>query len=209
MDGLSGADLVRWVHKRVKLPFRGEFTSEDGRVHWTDGWFDKDEQDYVVSVDRWLDDAEAAALLDAGAEDQLAEARRIVARAEALDAWFRGDTQAAWSWAERARALQDAQRSVAWRFAEVVEALALVGLGRKDEARARLDAVDALTLWHAVAELFCHRADLPHMRALYAVSRCFRVELGRSYPDREAEGRVALERAGVPEAEWVPTSFPR
>jgi hypothetical protein len=196
--------VLRWMAAGLTLSCaEGEVRAHDGRLNVVRGYFDKDEQGWVSVVDRWVEGDDAAALVAGLTEAEVAGIARDGVRLDALRAFFAGEDAVAL--AEEARRLQDAQRSVAWRFAELNEGLALGRAGRREEALARLREVDALTLWHAVASLYGYRKDVPHWRALWAVTSWCRTELGRSYPGYEAEAVAGLEAAGLPREAWWPS----
>lgn len=194
---------LRWLDAGLKLECReGTVTAHDGRLNVVHGYFDKDEQGWVSVVDRWVEGDDAAALVAGLTEAEVAAFARDGVRLDALRAFFAGEDAVAL--AEEARRLQDAQATVAWRFAELNEGLALGRAGRREEALARLGEGDALTLRHAVASLYGYRKDVPHWRALWAVTSWCRTELGHSYPGYEAEAVAGLEAAGLPREAWWP-----
>jgi hypothetical protein len=190
---VSGAGKLTWVAAR--------------RAYHRDyGYFDKDEQGWVSYIDADVSEDAAASVLAAAAMPDLLSAMSEGYNAYALDAWLRGDP-AALAYADAARAWQDAQRSVAWRFSEVFQALALLGAGRTADALAVLGDTNELTLWHALATLHGYRSDVDHMRAVWAVSTAFSAT-GRPFPTREREAVAALTAAGLPPSAWRPTGHP-
>lgn len=182
------------------LPDRGVF-------HHSHGYFDKDEQGWVSYVDADIPEARLRELIAAAPVAGVRELLAYGYSACALDAWLRGDLQAV-AYADAARAWQDSARVVAWRFAELYQALALDLAGRSDEARAALAPVDELTLWHAVATLFRYRSDVPHLATLWAIADHCRSSLGRHYATRLAEGEAKLVASGLPRERWRPAGYP-
>lgn len=195
--------VLRWLDAGLKLEYReGTVTAMDGRLNVIRGYFDKDEQGWVSVVDRWVEGDEAAALVAGLTDDEVVGIARDGVRLDGLTAFFAGrDAQAL---AAEARRLQESQATVAWRFAQVNEALALGLAGRREEGLAVLREVDALTLWHAIASVYGYRKDVAHWRALWAVTSWCRTELRRSYEGYEAEAVAGLEAAGLPRAAWWP-----
>ena len=153
-----------------------------------------------------MSEAEAGALLGACPVAGLRMALSEGYNALAVDAWLRGDPSAS-TFADAARAWQDDQPVVAWRFAQVFQALARVGAGQPAEALALLQDVDDLTLWHALATLHGYRSDPAHMGALWAVCAAF-AQVGRPYPTWEKEAATRLRAAGLAEEAWRPSGHP-
>jgi hypothetical protein len=192
----------------LELPGKGQLTWVEGRraFHREHGTFDKDEQEWVTYVDADVSEDEAARLVGEVPMSELCGAMSEGYNAATLDAWLRGDP-AATAYADAARAWQEAQRVVAWRFAEVFQALAALGAGRVDEAKQALADVQELTLWHAIATLYGYRSDVPHMRALWSVCRAF-AEAGRPFPGREQQAADSLRSAGVAPSAWRAVGHP-
>jgi hypothetical protein len=192
----------------IDLPRAGKITwvAERGAFHRDHGYFDKDEQGWVSYVDADISEQAARELLAGSPVPDLLCAMSEGYNAAALDAWLRGDP-AAVAYADAARAWQDEQRVVAWRFAEVFQALALLAAGRVAEAEVALQGLTDLTLWHAVATLYGYRSDVSHMRALWAVCRAL-AEAGHPFTSRELEAAGKLRAAGLDPSAWRPAGHP-
>lgn len=191
-------EVVRWVKSGVAAKREGgTITREaDGfRYLWTQ--LDRDAGEEVVIADRRLDEEGLQAMV---AEMTDAEVSSVAYRGlmgDSLDAWLRKDAQRALSLAREARALQEAEPVIAWRFAELFEALALLALGEPEAANKTLGKRDALTIWHAVAQLYGYRKDARHLGALRAVCVALREGLGFAVP-YEAEAGNAAQPEGWP-----------
>lgn len=169
------------------------------------GSFDKDDQRWVSDLADLSTEAATRLLASAPVAD-LRSSISVGYNAFALHAWLRGDA-ACLGYADAARAWQDDQPTVAWRFAQIFQALAHLGAGQSAEAVAALVDVDDLTLWHAIATLYGYRSDLAHMRALWAVCDAF-AKVGRPFAGREQASAAHLRAAGLPVEDWRPAGFP-